>query len=319
MHTLARVPVGQENFYYASQTAFWIFYRVRRSLLDEQLGDVLARLGLAPASFDEPEHAFLNLCPMAYTAVFGAQDTKANRPGMGGISELEFNVLSFPVSKRHLLPDISFADYLLGREQQKLVGDYRLAVVCNHMGAVFGGREKYGEHKFLGDIDYRFATFNDNATTPTPFFFDFDAYQPGGAGEPEQLMFRLRASVGSSRSVVADFSPVMVYGAMPSEAGPGVRQQTLGSRRNHLGLFRAFLPEPGHDGLATLQYGPCRDARPLHDSRGTLLPDSPHWPARMRERMQRLLTDAELCGFLLFQSPPVETEPLPFIVDPGAA
>ncbi|WNG25662.1 hypothetical protein F0U62_17800 [Cystobacter fuscus] len=316
MSSLPPVPAGQETFYYASQTTFWIFFRQSRALVERALGAQLDSLGLALPRFkDDPDSVYLALVPSFYTCALNLSSGGVTSTTMPGVSEAEFNVLVHPKSQAARLPDLTFQEFLLGWEQHKLIGQLRLDVITDNMGAVIGGREKYGEHKFRGFIRYCFPLPNDNARTPVPFHVEFSAYTTERMLH-EELVFSLRSGVGALQPVSVDASEVVVYGALPPEPQDGTRQRAIGSRRNHFGTFSLYMPTEVHTAQApSLQYGPCHNAAPLHYN-GKSIPGAEEWPKQMRDRMRQLLTDAPVAAFMLFASPPVEIEPRPFYVDP---
>ena len=316
MSSLPPVPAGQETFYYASQTTFWAFLRQDRAKVEKALGAQLDALGLSLTRFkDDPDGAYLALVPSFYTCVLNLSNDGVTSTMMVGVSEVEFNALVHPSSQAARVPDLSFQEFLLGWEQQKLVGQLRLDVITDNIGAVIGGREKYGEHKFRGFIRYCFPVPNDNARAPVPFQVEFSAYTTERMRD-EDLVFSLRSGVGALQPISVEASEVVVYGALPPEPRDGTRQRAIGSRRNHFGMFNLYLPTPAQPGpVPSLQFGPCRDASPLHLN-GKNIPGSEEWPKQMRDRMQQLLADAPVAAFMLFASPPVEIEPRPFYVDP---
>jgi hypothetical protein len=313
--TLPSIPVGKENFFYASQTSYWIYFRVNKKELLNIIGKQLDDLGFTIATFDEPEFGYVALSPMFYTALFGEQTTEKNQPGMQIISEVEFTVLVYPKRNSDRVPNVTFKEFILGHEQQKLIGQYRLSVVCDSLDAVYGGRNKYGEHKFLGDINYKISTFNNNPGRPLPITFDVEAYQWGGAGNPEQMIFSLSAIIDNTNSIVSDVSPLVVYGAEPPEKHPIKKQRPIASRRNYLtSLFQIYFPNNENIKI-NIKYGSCKNAPPLQSIDGNFIDESVDWPQQMRETMVALLENSVVSAALIFQSPPAGTEPRPYYVD----
>lgn len=313
--TMPGVPKGQENFFYASKTCLWIFFKVKLDVLKAKFKAELHRLGLEIATFEDHTHGYVALVPMVYTALFGAQNTKEKRPGVAGITEAEFNILVYPSAQKALVPKLSFKEFVLGWEQQKVIGQHRLAVICDHIGAVYGGREKYGEHKFPGDIDYNIDTFNNNPAEAKALSLYFKACPSGAAGSSENYVFSLDVNLQGLTAVVSDFSPVVVYGAIPPEPGKTVRQQTVGSRRNYLGMHHAYFPEPNKNSYVALKYGSCREAPVLNDLNGIPVENSQNWAREMGQMMKAVLSDAGPAGFLYFESAPAVTEPRPYFVN----
>lgn len=309
MTALPPVPEGQEIFYYASQTTLWLYFRADRRLVEDTVGHVLGPLGLSLATFEgEDDQAYLALVPMFYTAAFD--------DGMDAISEAELNALVYPTSQAARVPRLTFHQFLLGWEQQKVVGQHRLDVICDNHDAVLGGRDKYGEHKFLGRIRYRVPVANDNPRQHEPFRVDFAAFQEPWPGQEPELCFCFEATTSGLAPFQSNASEVVVYSALPPEPPPSGTQRAVGTRRNHLGLFEGYTVT-GDDDRFSIQYGDCRNGPPLRDRDGNPIPGSGDWPRQMRERMQALLTGASLAAFQLFRSPPVEIEPRPYYVDPA--
>lgn len=308
MTALPPVPKGQEIFYYASQTTFWLYFRVDRRRVEDAVGHILKPLGLSLATFEgDEDKAYVALVPMVYTATFDNS--------MAAISEAELNVLVYPSAEARRVPKLDFHQFLLGWEQQKVVGQYRLDVICDNRAAVLGGRDKYGEHKFLGEISYWLPVPNDNSRQPEAFRIELAAFQEPRPGQERELCFRFEASTAGLAPFQSNGSEVVVYGALPPEPSPGSKQRTVGTRRNYLGLFEGYTVT-GQGGSFHIDYGDCHDGPPLRNKNGDPIPGSGEWPRQMRERMQALLTDASLAAFQLFRSPPVEIEPRPYYVNP---
>lgn len=315
MTALPPVPAHQETFYYASQWTMWIFFRLKRADFEAGVGVDLAALGLSPVPFKgEEDSVYVALNPMFYTALFNS--------GSAGINETEFNAIVYPTAQRARLPHITFHEWLLGWDQQKVIGQLRLDVLCDNMAAVQGGREKYGEHKFLGKIEFEIPTENDNPYGPRATSVLFKAYQwplpnpvcpcADGKGKP---IFEFYASTDGLSSFPSNGSPTVVYAALPPEPAPGVQQRTVGSLRSMQAVFDAWTVAAG-GGRFQIRYFDCGLAPPLIID-GKEVPGSPAFPLQMRNRMERLLTLADLVAFQAYRSPPCEIEPRPFYVYPG--
>jgi hypothetical protein len=313
--TLRSIPRGEENFFYASNTSYWLYFKVNKKLLENVIGNTLENLGFNIATFDEPEFGYVALSPMFYTALFGEQVTEKNQPGMKIISEVEFTVLVYPKRNFDRVPQVTFKEFILGHEQQKLIGQYRLSVVCDSLAAVYGGRNKYGEHKFLGDINYKISTFNNNTRNPLPITFEMQTYQWGGAGKSEQMIFSLSAIIDNTNSITSDISPLIVYGAEPPEKHPIKKQRPIASRRNYLiSLFQIYFPNNENIKI-NIKYGSCKNAPALQTVDGSFIDESVDWPQQMRETMFSLLESSVVSAALVFQSSPAATEPRPYYVD----
>lgn len=308
------MPKGQEKFFFASLFSSWLFFKIDKTTLETFIKEDLDELGYSLATFDDPAYGYAVISPMFYTAIFGRQTTEKNSAGMELISEVEFNILVYPKSKSKMVPTLSFKDFILGHESQKIIGQLRLAVICNSLPAVQGGRAKYGEHKFLGDLNYNIDVFNNNEQAPHPISFSVSVYQWQGAGKPDQKLFQLSFSIENPQSIMSDFSPLVLYSAIPPEKSPNVKRRPIGSYRNCLSnLFQVYFPS--HNSIQmSIEYGNCKNAPSLVIN-DYLLEDSKSWPQKMRELMANLLTDSTLSAVVLFNSFPAVTEPRPYYVD----
>ncbi len=313
LNLLPTVPSNQENFYYASQCSLWAFFKVRKDHVYSQLGSELDSLGFEPTTFkDEEDYCYCVLNPMFYTAFFGQQKTKTGFLGVAGVSEIEFNLLVHPVSRSKHVPDLSLKEFLAGWEQHKVVGQYRIAVICNHIGAVYAGRQKYGEHKFVGDIDYSLNTYNNNSLEGANFGIDICVYPQDMAENEEAKILHLNISLDGLLPFHCDQCPMVVYGALPPEKSDATEQKPIGSIRNHLGLFKGYMAT-GNEQFS-LSLGTEVGEHPLKDENGENIVGSEHWHQTCLNQLQQLISNQKPSAYLLFESQPVETEPRPFFV-----
>lgn len=309
------LPDNQRNFFYASQTSWWLYFKVNMQTLLHAVGDRLSQMDLMIATFDDPNHGYVALSPMIYTALFGTQSTTNNLPGMSITSELEFNVVVIPKRDKDKITPLSFKEFILGYDQQKIIGQYRLFVVCDNPRAVYAGRHYFGEHKFLGDINYKISTFNNNPEEPLPQSFTMEAFQANGAGKLDELIFNMSAEINNKNFIISDISPFVVYGAQPPEPHPTIKQRPIASRRNYTNnLFQVYFQDKNNVEFK-ISYGTCKNAPALNNPDGTPNQDSIHWPQAMREKMFALLNNAVLSAALIYQSLPAGSESTPYYVD----
>jgi hypothetical protein len=309
------VKTNQDDFFYAQQTQLWIFFKVPKSVIYQEVGENLDSLGFELASFEDNDVGYVALKPMVFMAEFGEQT--AAIPGTSASTEVEFTVLVQPKGQ-HPTEHITFNDYLNGRATSTKIGQLRLDVLCDGEVAVAAGRVKFGEHKFLGSFEYSYPTPNQVVGSAKPFSLDMTAYTWNGAGKSAQKMFRIQANLQGARSSSATFSPELLFSAFPPEPQAGITQQSVGEYRyfdNH--NFTAFTSSQS---TFTLTYGDAAGATALKPvapfGDGQAIPGSESWPKDMVAQMKALIGDRQPAGFLLYLTPQAEYETKPFILNP---
>jgi Acetoacetate decarboxylase (ADC) len=149
------LPQGfQEPFWYASLQSFWLYYRVDPELLRERLP---AGRGLEVALFEFGGGDHAGLASLDLQRYTGHGPTYLETT-----DEVEFNVYVYPRARVPDVPLMTWQQYLLGTDQTKTIGGYRLHVPCDNQTAVLAGRELYGEPKYLAVFDYT-AVLGDEA------------------------------------------------------------------------------------------------------------------------------------------------------------
>src|SRR6478672_7718125 len=133
-------------FWYSSLQSFWLYFPARRDLVEALLPELPARHGLRLAEFDDlPDRALVSLDFQAYTS--------GGNNYLGFTHEVEFNVYVYPESRLPSVPLMSVRDYLLGRDQTKTIGGFRLHVPCDNPNAVHAGQQNFGERKWRAAFD----------------------------------------------------------------------------------------------------------------------------------------------------------------------
>ncbi|MEI6399312.1 MAG: hypothetical protein WCO71_11125, partial [Pseudomonadota bacterium] len=302
-------------FFYAQQTQLWIFFKVPKSVIYQEVGENLDNLGFDLASFEDDDVGYVALKPMVFMAEFGSQT--AAIPGTSASTEVEFTVLVRPKGERQT-QRITFSDYLNGRATSAKIGQLRLDVLCDGDVAVAAGRAKFGEHKFLGSFEYSYPTPNQVVGNPKPFSLDMTAYTFNGAGLASKKMFRIQASLQDARPTSATFSPELLFSAFPPEPQAGITQQSVGEYRYF--DSRNFSAFSANRTKFKLTYGDAEGATALKPVQpfgdGQPIPGSESWPKDMVSQMKAIIGDRQPAGFLLYLTPPAEYETNPFILNP---
>jgi hypothetical protein len=157
------LPQGfNEPFWYGSLQSFWLYYLTEPDAVAARLPD-----GLQTALFEtnEGSRALASLDFQAYTG-HGASFLEY-------VQEVEFNVYAYPEARVPDVPLMTWQDYLLGEDQTKTIGGYRLHVPCDNINAVRAGIGLYGEPKYLAHFTYSVPTLND----PTVVTWDYSVFQ----------------------------------------------------------------------------------------------------------------------------------------------
>lgn len=204
------LPEGfQEPFWYASLQSFWLYYRVEPDLVRERLP-----AGLEAALFDfgfGERAALVSLDLQRYTG-HGAQYLETT-------DEVEFNAYAYPRARLPEVPFLTWQQYLLGGDQTKSIGGYRLHVPCDNQIAVLAGQRLYGEPKYLAVFDYTVPSLNG----PPSAAWSYQVFQDlGGPPDPPTphtpvkgpLIYGLGCDLAGVASVPASASPLIEYGVL---------------------------------------------------------------------------------------------------------
>ena len=94
---------------------------------------------------------------------------------MSVTNEVELDIISYPAQwkKEGRVPDISLEDFVLGQEQTKTIGSYRLDVPADNLVAVKAGADEFGEQKFFTLFDYEVPCENNASASLTDWSSQF--------------------------------------------------------------------------------------------------------------------------------------------------
>jgi hypothetical protein len=267
------LPQGfNEPFWYASLQSFWLYYRVDPDALTSVLPKLADGDGLELAlfDFDGQQAGLVSLDLQRYTG-HGPSYLETT-------DEIEFNVYVYPESRLPDVPVVAWRDYLLGVEQTKTIGGYRLHVPCDNQIAVLAGQELYGEPKFLAVFDYTVPSLN----SPTPSnAWSYSVYQDlGDPPDPSKphtpiqgpLIYTLDCKLDGVPSVPGSASPLIEYGTVKSADG------SLHAIANHWDFYGPFATyfrdDTGPAWGATITLGQVRDPSGTLDDVKSLIGDS---------------------------------------------
>ena len=155
-------------FFYATLSSITVFYRVPLSVLRPHP----ANTTLEPAEIGGRGQGLISIEFQNYTDHLGVGQAPSN-PGMSVTNEVELDIISYPArwKKEGRVPDISLEDFVLGQEQTKTIGSYRLDVPADNLVAVKAGADEFGEQKFFTLFDYQVPCENNAAASLTDWSY----------------------------------------------------------------------------------------------------------------------------------------------------
>jgi hypothetical protein len=258
----------QMPFWYSSLQSFWLYYPARRDLVESLLPELPAGHGLRLAEFDDlGDSALVSLDFQAYTS----GGTADGHSFLGCTREIEFNVYVYPESRLPSVPRMSVRDYLLGRDQTKTVGGFRLHVPCDNPIAVKAGKANFGEPKWSAAFDYQVPSPNAGGGTR----WRYAVYEPQPEGtpantplSPSAMIFQVDADFHNLLSEPSNLSPLIEYGTRSLDG----RDVVAANFWNFFGWFDTyFLSEEEGGRRVDLTMGPAIDHHRLHEDVRTVI------------------------------------------------
>lgn len=142
-------------FYYASFVGVWVYW--------------LTDLDKAKPHFDRGDfkpYVFMDDNDNEKALVAINFQTYTDHAGMalGVVNEVEFNICAYPTSDEHRVPmGLSVDQFLMGIDQTKRIGLFRIHVPADNTIAVAAGRAFFGEPKFYAQFEYSVPAFNNQS------------------------------------------------------------------------------------------------------------------------------------------------------------
>jgi hypothetical protein len=281
----------QMPFWYSSLQSFWLYYPARRDLVEALLPELRAGHGLRLAEFEGlPDRALVSLDFQAYTSG-GAQF-------LGFTREVEFNVYVYPESRLPSVPLMTVREYLLGRDQTKTIGGFRLHVPCDNPIAVQAGQANFGEPKWLAAFDYTVPSLNAGGGTT----WQYGVYEPPpphadatAPPAPSSLIFKVKARLDDLVPEPSNLSPLIEYGTRVLDG----REVVAANYWNFFGWFDTYFLTEEDDRRVELTMGPSIDHHRLHQDVRTVIGSQAPLAAQT------------------FTSPPVSSESQAWLESPG--
>ncbi|MFZ0040149.1 MAG: hypothetical protein WAK93_02500 [Solirubrobacteraceae bacterium] len=231
------IPEGfQEPFWYGSLQSCWLYYRVDPDVLRGRLPDLPEGDQLEVALFDFGGGDLAGLASLDLQRYTG-QGTSF----LETANEVEFNFYVYPQARMPAVPLMSWQQYLLGVDQTKTIGGYRLHVPCDNPIAVEAGKGLYGEPKYSAVFSCTVPSLNG----PPSNSWTYQVYQDTGKPPtPVQgpLIYGLECDLTGAPSVPGSPSPLIEYGVI---VAPGGVQRAVANFWDFYGPFDTYLDLPG--------------------------------------------------------------------------
>jgi hypothetical protein len=277
----------QMPFWYSSLQSVWLYYPVRRDLVEALLPDLPAGHVLRVAEFAElDDRALVSLDFQAYTS--GGDNFLAFT------REVEFNVYVYPESRLPAVPLMSWQDYLRGRDQTKTIGGFRLHVPCDNPVAVQAGQQNFGEPKWLASFKYSIPSPN----APDVNTWSYGVYEPCDPNKtppPDTMIFEVDADLRGTPAVTSNLSPLIEYGTRTIDG----REVVAANFWNFFGWFDTYFLAEDAARKVGLHIGPSIDKH------------------RLRQDVQSLIGTTLPIAAQTFSSAPVSSEAQAWLEDPN--
>jgi hypothetical protein len=252
----------QMPFWYSSLQSFWLYYPARRDQVEALLPELPERHGLRLAEFDDlPHRALVSLDFQAYTS--------GGANFLGVTREVEFNVYVYPESRLPSVPLMSVREYLLGRDQTKTIGGFRLHVPCDNQNAVNAGQQNFGEPKWLASFDYSIPSLNaGGGTTWTYGVYEPQPPPPPGKNlDPSTMIFQVTARLNDLVPEPSNLSPLIEYGTRELDN----KEVLAANYWNFFGWFDTYFLSEEESRRFDLKMGPSIDHHRLHEDVRTII------------------------------------------------
>ena len=149
---------------------------------------------------------------------------------MSVTNEVELDIISYPAQwkKEGRVPDISLEDFVLGQEQTKTIGSYRLDVPADNLVAVKAGADEFGEQKFFTLFDYEVPCENNASASLTDW--SYTVLDPAYAAQlqknppknpapppPSGFIYKIEAHLGNLSPQTGNPSPITLLTTIPAK------------------------------------------------------------------------------------------------------
>lgn len=267
------VPAGfQMPFYYASLVNCAMYFRADPGVLKPYVKGKFVK----PAIFDGQGLVYFNY--QLYTAHF---------PGfMSLVTEIELNIVSYPVARAGEVPRLTLRQFVAGEDQTKLYGNLRVHVPCDNPQAIKAGVELFGEPKFQTTFNAALPSLN----APPSETWQVICNDPAAADPSKDdgtYIFKAVADLAGLDATAGNVSPTTEYGIVDG--------RLIGARWNILEPHRTYFLDAEQAGRVAVTYGTSRH--------------------QMKKDMQTLVGDAPCAAVQTFDSKPAATQSRAYYAD----
>ena len=243
-------PQGFEMpFWYSALQSFWLYYLVDRDTAESLLPQTPRGHRLALARFsDHQDHALVSLDFQAYMS--------GGASFMGTTTEIEFNVYAYPEKRLPDVPLMSTTDYLMGRDQTKTIGGFRVHVPCSNPNAVKAGRRNFGEPKWRAAFSWAIPSLNQ---VPYEETWSYKVAEPftkkqtrkGVVLQPDDpFIYSVSADLTGLNPLMSNISPLIEYGTRRIQKEEGEHVDVVAANYwNFFGPFPTYFfgESQGHE------------------------------------------------------------------------
>lgn len=247
-------------FYYASFVGVWVYW--------------MTDLDRVAPHFEPPGGGSPDFNPYVFKDEEGNDkalvainfQTYTDHAGMalGVVNEVEFNICAYPVSDERRIPHgLSVDDFLMGIDQTKRIGLFRIHVPADNTIAVAAGRAFFGEPKFFAQFAYNVPSLNE----PGQKVWDISVFDEHAEGldpvkNKDHLLFHMFVPELNMMPRWANTSPLALYTYVGDIPNGSHWQMLLPMAHYHplpSDIANALTMEAGD----SQDYGMARDIRTL--------------------------------------------------------
>jgi len=197
-------PTAGMPFYYASFVGVWVYWMTDL----DRVAPHFERPHFKPYVFkdeNDNDKALVAINFQTYTDHAGM--------ALGVVNEVEFNICAYPSSDEGRVPmGLSVDQFLMGIDQTKRIGLFRIHVPADNTIAVAAGRAFFGEPKFFAKFAYNVPSLNEpGQTTWDISVFDEHATGTDPVKNKDHLLFNMHVPELNLQPRWANTSPLALY------------------------------------------------------------------------------------------------------------
>ncbi|MEE4174399.1 MAG: hypothetical protein V2I57_09135 [Xanthomonadales bacterium] len=200
-------------FYYASFVGVWVYWLTDldkvKPHFDRGEGDFRPYVFMDD---DDNEKALVAINFQTYTDHAGM--------ALGVVNEVEFNICAYPTADERRVPrGLSVDQFLMGIDQTKRIGLFRIHVPADNTIAVAAGKAFFGEPKFFAQFNYTVPAFNNQAQKTWEInVYDENEPNPMNPENDHHLLFSMHVPELDMAPRYANTSPLALYTYVKDES-----------------------------------------------------------------------------------------------------